>query len=85
VVLACHPVRYAAIAARKTMRPVRVVDDYSMSWEGNSFETGIARYQVGFNNDGTKDKYYHWCNGGMLRQPVPRLYDYPKKRIQAYL
>jgi CO/xanthine dehydrogenase Mo-binding subunit len=51
--LACHLARYAAIAARKTMRPVKVVDDYSMSWEGNSFETGIARYKVGFNNDGT--------------------------------
>jgi hypothetical protein len=32
--LACHLARYAAIAARKTMRPVKVVDDYSMSWEG---------------------------------------------------
>jgi CO/xanthine dehydrogenase Mo-binding subunit len=51
--LACQLARYAAIAARKTMRPVKVVDDYAMSWEGNSFETGIARYKVGFNNDGT--------------------------------
>ena len=51
--LACHLARYAAIGARITMRPVKVVDDYAMSWEGNSFETGIARYKVGFNNDGT--------------------------------
>ena len=51
--LASHLARYAAIAARKTMRPVKVVDDYAMSWEGNSFETGIAHYKVGFNNDGT--------------------------------
>ena len=51
--LASHLARYAAIGARKTMRPVKVVDDYAMSWEGNSFETGIARYKVGFNNDGT--------------------------------
>jgi CO/xanthine dehydrogenase Mo-binding subunit len=51
--LACQLARYAAIAARKTMRPVKVVDDYAMSWEGNSFETGIAHYKVGFNNDGT--------------------------------
>jgi xanthine dehydrogenase molybdenum-binding subunit len=51
--LACQLARYAAIAAKKTMRPVKVVDDYAMSWEGNSFETGIARYKVGFNDDGT--------------------------------
>ena len=35
------------------MRPVKVVDDYAMSWEGTSFETGIAHFKVGFNNDGT--------------------------------
>ena len=46
-------VRYAVIAARKTLRPVKVVDDYAMSWEGISFETGTAHYKVGFNNDGT--------------------------------
>ena len=51
--LACHLVRYAAIAAKKTLRPVKVVDDYSMSWEGLSFEVGTAHYKVGFNNDGT--------------------------------
>jgi xanthine dehydrogenase molybdenum-binding subunit len=45
--------RYAAIAARKIMRPVKVVDDYAMSWEGISFETGTAHFKVGFNNDGT--------------------------------
>ena len=45
--------RYAVIAAKKTMRPVKVVDDYAMSWEGVSFETGTAHYKVGFNNDGT--------------------------------
>jgi len=48
-----HLVRYAAIAAKKTLRPVKVVDDYTFSWEGVSFETGTARYKVGFNNDGT--------------------------------
>ena len=48
-----HLVRYAAIAARKTLRPVKVVDDYAMSWEGVSFEVGTAHYKVGFNNDGT--------------------------------
>jgi CO/xanthine dehydrogenase Mo-binding subunit len=48
-----HLCRYAAIAARKTSRPVKVVDDYGMSWEGTSFETGTAHYKVGFNNDGT--------------------------------
>jgi xanthine dehydrogenase molybdenum-binding subunit len=47
-----HLVRYAVIAARKTSRPVKVVDDYSMSWEGVSFETGTAYYKVGFNNNG---------------------------------
>lgn len=48
-----HLVRYAVIAARKTSRPVKVIDDYAMSWEGVSFETGTAHYKVGFNNDGT--------------------------------
>jgi CO/xanthine dehydrogenase Mo-binding subunit len=51
--MACQLVRYAAIAARKTLRPVKVVDDYSMSWEGTSFEVGTAHYKVGFNHDGT--------------------------------
>jgi CO/xanthine dehydrogenase Mo-binding subunit len=44
--------RYAVIAAKKTLRPVKVVDDYAMSWEGTSFEVGTAHYKVGFNNDG---------------------------------
>jgi CO/xanthine dehydrogenase Mo-binding subunit len=48
-----HLVRYAAIAARKTSRPVKVVDDYAMSWEGVSYETGTTHFKVGFNNDGT--------------------------------
>jgi CO/xanthine dehydrogenase Mo-binding subunit len=47
-----HLVRYALIAARKTQRPIKVVDDYGMSWEGLSYETGVAYYKVGFNNDG---------------------------------
>jgi CO/xanthine dehydrogenase Mo-binding subunit len=51
--LACQLARYAVIAARKTLQPVKVVDDYAMSWEGISFETGKAHYKVGFNNDGT--------------------------------
>jgi hypothetical protein len=44
------------------------------------FDTGIIY--------ATMDKYYHWLNGGnggMLRQPVPRLYDYQKERIRASL
>lgn len=49
----CQLCRYAVIAARKTNRPVKVVDDYAMSWEGVSYETGTAHYKVGFNNDGT--------------------------------
>jgi CO/xanthine dehydrogenase Mo-binding subunit len=48
-----HLCRYAAIAARKTMRPTKVIDDYGMNWEGVSFELGTAHYKVGFNNDGT--------------------------------
>jgi CO/xanthine dehydrogenase Mo-binding subunit len=51
--VAVHLARYAAIAARKTMMPVKVVDDYAMSWEGVSFETGTAHFKVGFSNDGT--------------------------------
>jgi len=31
----------------------KVVDDYSMSWEGTSYETGTNRFKVGFNSDGT--------------------------------
>ncbi len=45
--------RYAVIATKKTHRPVKVVDDYGLAWEGTSFETGMACYKVGFNNDGT--------------------------------
>jgi CO/xanthine dehydrogenase Mo-binding subunit len=45
--------RYAAIAARKTMRPVKLIDDYTMEWEGVSFETGTVHFKVGFNNDAT--------------------------------
>jgi CO/xanthine dehydrogenase Mo-binding subunit len=48
-----HLVRYAVIATRKTSRPVKVIDDYAMSWEGVSFETGTAHYKIGFINDGT--------------------------------
>lgn len=51
--LNAHLCRYAAIAAKKTQRPVKLVDDYSLSWEGISFEVGTAHYKVGFNNDGT--------------------------------
>jgi CO/xanthine dehydrogenase Mo-binding subunit len=51
--LVAQLVRYAVIAARKTGRPVKVVDDYAMSWEGTSYETGTNRFKVGFNNDGT--------------------------------
>ena len=32
------------------------------------------------------DKYSHWCNGGnggLLRQPTGRLYDYHKEAIRA--
>jgi CO/xanthine dehydrogenase Mo-binding subunit len=46
-------VRYAVIATKKTGRPVKFVDDYGLAWEGTSYETGLARYKVGFNNDGT--------------------------------
>ena len=45
--------KYAAIGTRITGRPVKLIEDYSHSWEGVSFETGTARYKVGFNNDGT--------------------------------
>jgi CO/xanthine dehydrogenase Mo-binding subunit len=51
--LACQLARYAVIGARKTLRPVKVIDDYAMSWEGTSFETGDLHFKLGFNNDGT--------------------------------
>jgi xanthine dehydrogenase molybdenum-binding subunit len=50
---ASHLCRYAVIATKKTLKPVKVVDDYGFSWEGTSYETGAAYYKVGFNNDGT--------------------------------
>ena len=50
--LAAQLLRYTVIAARKTLRPVKLVDDYAMSWEGTSFEVGTAHYKVGYNNDG---------------------------------
>jgi CO/xanthine dehydrogenase Mo-binding subunit len=48
-----HLCRYAVIASKKTQKPVKVVDDYGLAWEGTSYETGSAYYKVGFNNDGT--------------------------------
>lgn len=45
--------RYASIATKKTRRPVKVVDDYGLTWEGTSYETGVAWFKIGFNNDGT--------------------------------
>ncbi|MDP4260879.1 MAG: molybdopterin-dependent oxidoreductase, partial [Bacteroidota bacterium] len=51
--LVAQLVRYAVIAARITQRPIKVVDDYAMSWEGTSYETGTNRFKVGFNSDGT--------------------------------
>jgi xanthine dehydrogenase molybdenum-binding subunit len=45
--------RYAVIASKRTNKPVKVVDDYGLAWEGTSYETGAAHYKVGFNNDGT--------------------------------
>ena len=50
--LAAQLLRYTVIAARRTLRPVKLVDDYAMSWEGTSFEVGTAHYKVGYNNDG---------------------------------
>jgi CO/xanthine dehydrogenase Mo-binding subunit len=48
-----HLCRYAIIASKKTNKPVKIVDDYGLAWEGTSYETGTAYYKVGFNNDGT--------------------------------
>ena len=45
--------RYAVIATKKTLKPVKLIDDYGQTWEGTSYETGVSRYKVGFNNDGT--------------------------------
>jgi 4-hydroxy-tetrahydrodipicolinate synthase len=51
------------------------------SGEGGSyFHTGIV--------SALNDKYAHWCtggNGGMVRQPSGRLYDYQKNAIRARL
>ena len=46
--LVCHLVRYAMIAAKKTLRPVKVIDDYAMSWEGLSYEVWHGSLQSGF-------------------------------------
>jgi CO/xanthine dehydrogenase Mo-binding subunit len=48
-----HLCRYAIIGSKKTNRPVKIVDDYGLAWEGTSYETGTAYYKLGFNNDGT--------------------------------
>jgi len=60
---------------------IEPINEASMGMASVSyFDTGIIY--------ATMDKYYHWCNGGnggMLRQPVPRLYDYHKQRIRASL
>jgi len=57
------------------------INESSMSMSSVSyFDTGIIYCSM--------DKYYHWCNGGnggMLRQPVPRLHDYHKQRIREAL
>jgi CO/xanthine dehydrogenase Mo-binding subunit len=51
--ICAHLAKMAVIAARKTLRAVKVVDDYAMSWDGISYEVGTAHYKVGFKNDGT--------------------------------
>jgi len=57
------------------------INESSMGMSSVSyFDTGIIYCSM--------DKYYHWCNGGnggMLRQPVPRLHDYHKQQIRAAL
>jgi 4-hydroxy-tetrahydrodipicolinate synthase len=48
--------------------------------EGSYFHTGIVT--------ALSDKYAHWCNGGnggTVRQPTGRLYDYQKEAIRAGL
>jgi xanthine dehydrogenase molybdenum-binding subunit len=45
--------RYASICTKKTLKPVKFVDDYGLAWEGTSYETGSCHYKIGFNNDGT--------------------------------
>ena len=57
-----------------------------------SYVAGMAFSNVNYPETGIlvayADKYSHWCcggNGGILRQPTGRLYDYQKKAIRAGL
>jgi hypothetical protein len=48
--------------------------------EAGYFHSGIVMAQT--------NKYAHWCNagnGGSIRQPTGRLYDYRKERMRAGL
>ncbi len=54
--------------------------DGSGGLENSYFHTGIV--------SSLSDKYTHWCNGGnggTVRQPTGRIYDYQKDRIRAGL
>ncbi len=63
-----------------------------LHWQGmpNAAAAGSAFMNVNYPETGILiayvDKYAHWClggNGGVLRQPTGRLYDYQKQAIRA--
>lgn len=65
-----------------------------LHWQGmpNAAAAGAAFANVNYPETGILvayvDKYAHWClggNGGVLRQPTGRLYDYQKEAIRAGL
>jgi 4-hydroxy-tetrahydrodipicolinate synthase len=67
---------------------------FRLHWESmpNAAAAGAAFANVNYPETGILvafvDKYAHWCNGGnggILRQPTGRLYDYQKEAIRAGL
>lgn len=60
-------------------------------WEAAPAEGGGPSMDAYFHSGivmALRDKYAHWClggNGGMIRQPTGRLYDYQKEQIRAGL
>ncbi len=73
------------------MRDGEVDKALDIHWEASPPAEGITGLEVYFHNgilNAISDKYAHWLlggNGGLLRQPIGRLYDYQKDRIRGHL
>jgi 4-hydroxy-tetrahydrodipicolinate synthase len=76
------------------LRENRLDDAFEMAWKNAAYGAmaGASMGQVSYLETGIVspgiDKYAHWClggNGGLVRQPARRLYDYQKEAIRAGL